>query len=771
MKTKMLILALVMVIVVNTTIFPLEKKLAVPFYSQKNSEWSDELIGLGGCAETIGSHGCFITSAAMVLKYYDIDFNPRTFNDWLKNDGISGYVDCEFRYGVIEEKNLHYCRKFTSEILPDQIAYEIDQGNPVIALVTLNVTHWYVIVGYERTENGGLSWYINDPWLGDGPTKSNYLLEGNYRFFSAPNLAEEFIGLLPGNIWHATATPLFKAAYNSSMGFPFDNGGSIYAHYWNEILIQDFRTSNGQISHLVFNDYQDQAHPIKGANAAFWFNHFGELGNYPPIDQEKEYYYVGTTNDFLTFGQKCVVLEVGTTENEYPQKTIVWNSKTSAHFPVGVFTATVPIGGYGKIFVGSSQVSLPNSRIGNSNQMSWLVEEGSHTFVIYRSDGTTYGQGVTCATWEGNEQTYEPTVEEPIDPVDPVDPGTNPKGELYVSDASWDSGYEASEKRIVIANNGQGPLNVTIINSCPGLNLNFSNKVFAPGERLELIITIDRSKIDFKGEQHQMFNINIDSDNGDCAICVVVGNPALAPGSTPPEPVLLAGWQKELHANNQATFNVDQEANHITVIQLEADYSKLPYKVQIKKSITDLKNNTRYRLTFVAKGTLPWIVAEVAKAEYDWATYMHETASLGSDWNFYAYIFTAPDWVIANSKINFQCGSGLGEVWIKDINLAEFSFPTSVDELQNNNLKPAFFCYPNPFNSNIHIQFYLSQGEKIFLAVYNLKGEQVAMLSNSYYQSGYYSLNWLAINEPSGVYFVVLKTQDKKEVIKVVLQK
>jgi hypothetical protein len=360
-------------------------------------------------------------------------------------------------------------------------------------------------------------------------------------------------------------------------------------------------------------------------------------------------------------------------------------------------------------------------------------------------------------------------VDDPIDPVDPVDPGTNPQGELLISDISWDSGYIQVEKKIIISNTGQGQLNVNLSTDCPGISLNFYNKTFSAGQSADLIINLDRAKIDFQNQPHIQVNINVTTNNGNATIAIVVGNPN--PPVEPPKPNLLAGWQAELHANNQATFNVDQEANHITVIQLETDYSKLPYKVQIKKSVNDLKANTRYRLTFIAKGTLPWVVAEVAKAEYDWATYIHETSLLGSDWNFYAYIFTAPDWVIANSKINFQCGSGLGEVWIKDINLAEFSFPTSVDELQNNNLKPAFFCYPNPFNSAMRIQFYLPQSNRVHLAIYNLKGEQVAMLSNSYYQSGYYSLNWLAINEPSGVYFVVLKTQDKKEVIKVVLQK
>jgi hypothetical protein len=71
-------------------------------FMQIDQRWSEEELGnaaaFGKEGMTIGSHGCALTSAAMVFRYYGFEqlpdgseLNPSTLNQWLKNQS-DGYV-------------------------------------------------------------------------------------------------------------------------------------------------------------------------------------------------------------------------------------------------------------------------------------------------------------------------------------------------------------------------------------------------------------------------------------------------------------------------------------------------------------------------------------------------------------------------------------------------------------------------------------------------------------------------------------------------------
>ncbi|GAB4376098.1 MAG: hypothetical protein Kow0042_22090 [Calditrichia bacterium] len=66
--------------------------------------------------------------------------------------------------------------------------------------------------------------------------------------------------------------------------------------------------------------------------------------------------------------------------------------------------------------------------------------------------------------------------------------------------------------------------------------------------------------------------------------------------------------------------------------------------------------------------------------------------------------------------------------------------------------------YPNPFNPTTTIEFALPQGGFVSLKIYNILGEEVAMLVSERLAAGKYKYNWNATGLANGVYFYRLKT-------------
>lgn len=66
--------------------------------------------------------------------------------------------------------------------------------------------------------------------------------------------------------------------------------------------------------------------------------------------------------------------------------------------------------------------------------------------------------------------------------------------------------------------------------------------------------------------------------------------------------------------------------------------------------------------------------------------------------------------------------------------------------------------YPNPFNPTTAISFTIPQSGNIKLAVYNLLGQEVAVLANEFREAGTYNVEFNATNLNSGVYLYKLET-------------
>jgi plastocyanin len=79
--------------------------------------------------------------------------------------------------------------------------------------------------------------------------------------------------------------------------------------------------------------------------------------------------------------------------------------------------------------------------------------------------------------------------------------------------------------------------------------------------------------------------------------------------------------------------------------------------------------------------------------------------------------------------------------------------------------------FPNPFNPTTNIRFDLPKNSQVRLIVYDLLGQQQAVLVNGELSAGSYNVDWNASAYPSGIYFYSLSTDDYKAVRKMILAK
>jgi len=146
------------------------------------------------------------------------------------------------------------------------------------------------------------------------------------------------------------------------------------------------------------------------------------------------------------------------------------------------------------------------------------------------------------------------------------------------------------------------------------------------------------------------------------------------------------------------------------------------------------------------------------------------------------------EWFVNNSPQNFN--SSYYETNFPDIGTNEVIVKVStivgeeeriwivktqlVSDIENTdllNISKLVYNYPNPFNPQTTIYYYLHTEQHFSLSIYNIKGQFVTILIEGFYMQGFHEVIWDAKGQPSGIYFVVLKSQDGYDVKKVILLK
>ena len=76
----------------------------------------------------------------------------------------------------------------------------------------------------------------------------------------------------------------------------------------------------------------------------------------------------------------------------------------------------------------------------------------------------------------------------------------------------------------------------------------------------------------------------------------------------------------------------------------------------------------------------------------------------------------------------------------------------------NNGLLPSEYtisaAYPNPFNPIVNFDIHLGSEHYVDARVYNLSGQEVALIYNGKLSANKHTLNWIAENQASGIYFI-----------------
>ncbi len=126
------------------------------------------------------------------------------------------------------------------------------------------------------------------------------------------------------------------------------------------------------------------------------------------------------------------------------------------------------------------------------------------------------------------------------------------------------------------------------------------------------------------------------------------------------------------------------------------------------------------------------------------------------DYEYIAYAGDYPDEVIDSAMFEFTvtyAGGGSEDSWKCTKWLGS--------EEQRISSKIRTEIYPNPFNAETTISFYLNEDSKVRLDIYNIMGQKITTLTNSRFEQGLHSIIWNASDYTSGVYFYHLSIEDR----------
>lgn len=131
-------------------------KPAIPIgLDQDDPDWGDEVMGDNGC--TIKTHGCLITSIAMIARSYGVDVTPADVNAYMRSHG--GYLKgTSNMYWGSAEKYLESVigKDFTNtSIVGSNLTNTLNSGNPVLLHVKGNTAdgHWVLSTGIDSEGN------------------------------------------------------------------------------------------------------------------------------------------------------------------------------------------------------------------------------------------------------------------------------------------------------------------------------------------------------------------------------------------------------------------------------------------------------------------------------------------------------------------------------------------------------------------------------------------------------------------------------------------
>ncbi|MCF8345525.1 MAG: T9SS type A sorting domain-containing protein [Bacteroidales bacterium] len=105
-----------------------------------------------------------------------------------------------------------------------------------------------------------------------------------------------------------------------------------------------------------------------------------------------------------------------------------------------------------------------------------------------------------------------------------------------------------------------------------------------------------------------------------------------------------------------------------------------------------------------------------------------------------------------------------------DIGAYEWNLPTSVANYLGDSKELTIDCFPNPFHTNITIEYDLEKSVNVYINIFNQYGQQIDKVINGNTLSGKQQLIWSATRYPDGIYFIQIRTKElalTRKIIKV----
>ncbi|MBI5471512.1 MAG: T9SS type A sorting domain-containing protein [Ignavibacteriae bacterium] len=96
---------------------------------------------------------------------------------------------------------------------------------------------------------------------------------------------------------------------------------------------------------------------------------------------------------------------------------------------------------------------------------------------------------------------------------------------------------------------------------------------------------------------------------------------------------------------------------------------------------------------------------------------------------------------------------------------------TRVHRIEDYTLSPTLRAYPNPFNAECSIEYWVPTQQRVRISIHDVAGRRLRVLLDGIKSRGNYTLRWEASNLPSGVYFCRLEFLDARLTQKLVLSK
>jgi beta-glucanase (GH16 family) len=229
-----------------------------------------------------------------------------------------------------------------------------------------------------------------------------------------------------------------------------------------------------------------------------------------------------------------------------------------------------------------------------------------------------------------------------------------------------------------------------------------------------------------------------------------------------------SGWNFVTHGSAQANSTVINGEYRVSIVNGGND----GWDIHLGQFPLNIENGKKYTITFDAYAASPrTILALVGMNAEPWTLYSgDQIISLTTEKQTYSYSFIMSDPSDNQSRFGFDLGGFAIDVFFDNLIVSSGTTVVGMSKIPNTPQRIQLVQnYPNPFNPTTNITYHLPKSSNVELSIYNLVGQKVAILVSERQQVGQHQVQWDASGFASGIYYYMIKTDEFRQVKKMVL--